>query len=47
MKIIGPRLVQITSEKVRIIKDMTKAAQDRQKSYADIKQKPLEFNVGD
>jgi hypothetical protein len=38
--------VQITSEKVRIIKDMIKATQDRQNSYADIKQKPLEFNVG-
>ncbi|GKG51826.1 hypothetical protein Tco_0544464, partial [Tanacetum coccineum] len=36
-----------TSEKISQIKDRLKAARDRQKSYADKRRKPLEFNVGD
>ena len=40
-------MVQITTEKVKIIKDRMKAAQDRQKRYADVRRRPLEFNVGD
>nr|GEU77002.1 retrotransposon protein, putative, Ty3-gypsy subclass [Tanacetum cinerariifolium] len=30
-----------------LIKDILKAARDRQKSYADKRRKPLEFSVGD
>ena len=33
--------------KYRIIKDHLKTAQSRQKSYADRRQRPLEFEVGD
>jgi hypothetical protein len=40
-------MVQITTEKVKIIKDRMKAAQDRQKSYADVRRRPIDFNVGD
>lgn len=40
-------LVYITSEKVRIINDRTKAAQNRCKSYTNIKRRPLEFNMRD
>ena len=36
-----------TEEKVKIIKDRLKAAADRQKSYADLKRKDIEYNVGD
>ncbi|GJZ55102.1 putative reverse transcriptase domain-containing protein [Tanacetum coccineum] len=45
--LIGPELVQETTEKISQIKDRLKAARDRQKSYADKRRKPLEFNVGD
>ncbi|GKC44537.1 putative reverse transcriptase domain-containing protein [Tanacetum coccineum] len=46
-QLIGPELVQESTEKISQIKDRLKAACDRQKSYADKRRKPLEFNVGD
>ncbi|GKF05895.1 putative reverse transcriptase domain-containing protein [Tanacetum coccineum] len=46
-QLIGPELVQETTKKISQIKDKLKAARDRQKSYADKRKKPLEFNVGD
>lgn len=46
-KLIGPNILYITSEKVRIIRDRMKATQDRKKSYANVRRRPLEFNVGD
>ncbi|GJU89099.1 putative reverse transcriptase domain-containing protein [Tanacetum coccineum] len=45
--LIGPELVQETTEKISQIKDRLKAACDSQKSYADKSRKPLEFSVGD
>jgi hypothetical protein len=36
-KLYGAELVQITTKKVRIIKDRMKVAQDRQKRYAYIR----------
>ncbi|GKB57107.1 putative reverse transcriptase domain-containing protein [Tanacetum coccineum] len=45
--LIGPELVQETTEKISQIKDRLKAARDRQKSYADKRRKPLEFSVGE
>ncbi|GJT17238.1 putative reverse transcriptase domain-containing protein [Tanacetum coccineum] len=41
------RIVQETTEKVIQIKQRMQAACDRQKSYADLKRKPMEFQVGD
>ncbi|GJY64960.1 putative reverse transcriptase domain-containing protein [Tanacetum coccineum] len=46
-RIIGPELVQETTDKVVLIKEKLKAARDHQKSYADNRRKPLEFEVGD
>ncbi|GJY40156.1 putative reverse transcriptase domain-containing protein [Tanacetum coccineum] len=46
-QLIGPELVQETTEKISQIKDTLKAARDRQKSYTDKRRKPLEFSVGD
>ncbi|GKA01148.1 putative reverse transcriptase domain-containing protein [Tanacetum coccineum] len=46
-QLIGPELVQETTEKISQIKDRLKAARVRQKSYADKRMKPLEFSVGD
>nr|GEX44051.1 putative reverse transcriptase domain-containing protein [Tanacetum cinerariifolium] len=43
----GPELVQETTEKIVQIKQRIQAAQDRQKSYADLKCKPMEFQVRD
>ncbi|GJT48416.1 putative reverse transcriptase domain-containing protein [Tanacetum coccineum] len=41
--LIGPELVQEMTDKVVLIKEKLKAARDRQKSYADNRRKPLEF----
>ncbi|GJU29621.1 hypothetical protein Tco_1173210 [Tanacetum coccineum] len=40
-------LVEETTDKVVVIKEKLKAARDHQKSYADNRRKPLEFEVGD
>ncbi|GJX22561.1 putative reverse transcriptase domain-containing protein [Tanacetum coccineum] len=45
--LIGPELVQETTDKVVLIKEKLKATRDRQKSYADNRRKLLEFEVGD
>lgn len=39
--------IEETYEKVRMIRQHMKAAQDRQKKYADIRRKDLEFKIGD
>ncbi|GJR03844.1 putative reverse transcriptase domain-containing protein [Tanacetum coccineum] len=39
--------VQGTTEKIVQIKQRIQAARDHQKSYADVRRKPLEFQVGD
>ncbi|GJY37402.1 putative reverse transcriptase domain-containing protein [Tanacetum coccineum] len=46
-QILGPELIQETTEKIIQIKQRMQAARDRQKSYADLKRKPTEFQVGD
>ena len=45
--LIGPELVQETTDKIRVIRDRLLAAQSRQKSYADHRRRPLEFQIGD
>ncbi|KAH9779607.1 hypothetical protein KPL71_007756 [Citrus sinensis] len=44
---LGLEMVQSTNEKINVIREKLKAAQDKQKSYADKRQRPLEFTVGD
>ncbi|GKF26527.1 putative reverse transcriptase domain-containing protein [Tanacetum coccineum] len=46
-RLIGPKLVQETTDKVVVIRDKRKATRDRQTSYADNRRKPIEFQVGD
>ncbi|GKF58855.1 putative reverse transcriptase domain-containing protein, partial [Tanacetum coccineum] len=46
-QILGPELIQETTEKIVQIKKRMQAARDRQKSYADLKHKLMEFQVGD
>ncbi|GKB08480.1 putative reverse transcriptase domain-containing protein [Tanacetum coccineum] len=43
----GPEIVQETTKKIVQIKKRMQAARDRQKSYVDLKRKPMEFQVGD
>ncbi|GJW79668.1 hypothetical protein Tco_0143643 [Tanacetum coccineum] len=44
---IVPEIYQETTEKIVHINQRIQAARDRQKSYADLKRKPMEFQVGD
>ncbi|GKD11101.1 putative reverse transcriptase domain-containing protein, partial [Tanacetum coccineum] len=46
-RLIGPEMVQETTDKVVIFKERLKAARDRQKSYVDNRRRPLEFEEGD
>ena len=43
----GPDLIRDTSEKVILIRQRLLTAQSRQKSYVDVRCRPLEFRVGD
>ncbi|GJW98164.1 putative reverse transcriptase domain-containing protein [Tanacetum coccineum] len=42
-----PEIVHETTEKIIQIKSRIQAARDRQKSYADVRRKPLKFQVGE
>ncbi|GJV91176.1 putative reverse transcriptase domain-containing protein [Tanacetum coccineum] len=46
-QLIGPEIIHETTEKIIQIRSRMQAARDRQKSYADVLRKPLEFQVGD
>ncbi|GKD43215.1 putative reverse transcriptase domain-containing protein [Tanacetum coccineum] len=47
VQLTGLKIVQETTEKIIQIKLRIQVARDRQKSYADLKRKPMEFQVGD
>ncbi|GKE67640.1 putative reverse transcriptase domain-containing protein, partial [Tanacetum coccineum] len=47
VQLTGLEIVQETTKKVIQIKQRMQAAHDRQKSYADLKRKSMEFQVGD
>ena len=44
---IGPDLIQVTEEKVKMIKERLKVATDRQKSYDDMKRKDIRDEIGE
>nr|GFA08048.1 putative reverse transcriptase domain-containing protein [Tanacetum cinerariifolium] len=46
-QILDPELIQETTKKIVQIKQRMQASHDRQKSYADLKRKPMELQVGD
>ncbi|GJY10225.1 putative reverse transcriptase domain-containing protein [Tanacetum coccineum] len=46
-QLTGPEMIRETTEKIVQIKNRLLAAQSRQKSYADVRRKPLEFDVGE
>ncbi|GJV18300.1 putative reverse transcriptase domain-containing protein [Tanacetum coccineum] len=47
VQLTGPELVQETTERIIQIKQRIQTARDRQKSYANLKRNPMEFQVGD
>ncbi|GKC75777.1 putative reverse transcriptase domain-containing protein [Tanacetum coccineum] len=46
-QLTGPELIRETTEKIIQIKNHLLTARSRQKSYADVRRKPMEFDVGD
>ncbi|GKC24479.1 reverse transcriptase domain-containing protein [Tanacetum coccineum] len=44
---LGPEIIHETTEKIVQIRQRLQAARDRQRIYANVRQKPLEFQVGD
>ena len=46
-KMIGPDIVKDTKGKVQVIRKKLKAVSDRQKSYANLKRRDIEYEVGD
>ncbi|GKC76435.1 putative reverse transcriptase domain-containing protein [Tanacetum coccineum] len=46
-QLTGQEMVQETTKKIVQIKNRLLAARSRQKSYADVRRKSLEFNMGD
>ncbi|GKE52620.1 putative reverse transcriptase domain-containing protein [Tanacetum coccineum] len=46
-QLTGPAIIQETTEMIAQIKNRIQAAHDRQKSYANIRHKPMVFQVGD
>nr|GEX64781.1 hypothetical protein [Tanacetum cinerariifolium] len=46
-QLTGPELIQETTEMIVLIKQRIQAARDPQKSYADLKRNPMEFEVED
>nr|GEV15435.1 hypothetical protein [Tanacetum cinerariifolium] len=46
-QLTGPEIINETTEKIVQIKSRIQAARDRQKSYADLKRKPMDFQISD
>ncbi|XP_017635863.2 uncharacterized protein LOC108477903 [Gossypium arboreum] len=46
-KVLGPELVADIENKVHLIQDRLKVTSDRQKSYANLKRREIEYEVGD
>ncbi|XP_016706950.1 uncharacterized protein [Gossypium hirsutum] len=44
-RILGPELITDTEDKVKLIRDRLKEALDRQKSYANLKRKEIEYSI--
>ncbi|GKE48649.1 putative reverse transcriptase domain, ribonuclease H-like domain, aspartic peptidase domain protein [Tanacetum coccineum] len=47
VQLIGPKIIHETTEKIVQIQQHLPAARDRQRSYANVRRKPLKFQVGD
>ncbi|GJT34548.1 reverse transcriptase domain-containing protein [Tanacetum coccineum] len=47
VQLTGPKIIHETTKKIIQIRQRLQAARDRQRSYANVRRKPLEFQVGD
>ncbi|GKF10595.1 putative reverse transcriptase domain-containing protein, partial [Tanacetum coccineum] len=47
VQLTGPKIIHETTEKIVQIRQRLQAARDRQRSYANVRRKPLEFQVED
>nr|GEU74409.1 putative reverse transcriptase domain-containing protein [Tanacetum cinerariifolium] len=47
VQLTGPVIIHETTEKIVKIRQRLQAARDRQRSYANVRRKPLEFQIGD
>ncbi|GKE82736.1 putative reverse transcriptase domain-containing protein [Tanacetum coccineum] len=47
VQLTGPEIIHETTKKIVQIRQRLQAARDQQRSYANIRRKPLEFQVGD
>ncbi|GJY45959.1 hypothetical protein Tco_0435022 [Tanacetum coccineum] len=47
VQLMGPEIIHETTEKIVQIRQHLQAARDRQRSYANVRQKPLEIQVRD
>ncbi|GKB86716.1 reverse transcriptase domain-containing protein, partial [Tanacetum coccineum] len=47
VQLTGPEIIHETTKKIMQIRQRLQAARDRQRSYANVRQKPLEFQIGD
>ncbi|GJR00028.1 hypothetical protein Tco_0523012 [Tanacetum coccineum] len=47
VQLTGPEIIHKTTEKIMQIRQRLQAARDQQRSYANVRRKPLEFQVGD
>ena len=46
-KLSSEELIKVSTEKIQVVKERLKVAQDHQNSYADTRRKDLEFEVDD
>nr|GEW29706.1 putative reverse transcriptase domain-containing protein [Tanacetum cinerariifolium] len=46
-QLTGPEIIHETTKKIMQIRQHLQAAKDRQRNYANVRQKPLEFQAGD
>ena len=46
-KLLGPEIIQMTSEKIDLISKRLQTVQSRQKNYYDNSRRKVEFEVGD
>ncbi|GFS36587.1 hypothetical protein Acr_00g0046810 [Actinidia rufa] len=46
-QMLGPEIVQLTTDKIKVIQQRLQTAQSRQKSYANVRRRDLEFGEGD
>ncbi|GJU39169.1 putative reverse transcriptase domain-containing protein [Tanacetum coccineum] len=47
VQLMGPEIIHETTKKIVQIRQRLQAIRDRQRSYANVRRKPLEFQVGD